>query len=72
MGPRGVKAVEFLHGYDAGRPILKTARFANALGALVPSRAGATPQWTFDEVISIIEALNLLHASRPNGADYGR
>jgi sugar/nucleoside kinase (ribokinase family) len=29
----------------------RTARFANALGALVASRAGATPPWTINEVL---------------------
>ncbi len=56
VGSGDAFAAAFLHGYYAGWPILKTARFANALGALVASRAGATPQWTFDEVIAIIEA----------------
>ena len=43
----------FLHGYHRGWPVVRTARFANALGALVASRAGATPQWTLDEINAI-------------------
>jgi len=39
----------FLHGYQNGWPIEKAAGFANALGAIVASRAGATPLWTIEE-----------------------
>jgi fructokinase len=43
----------FLHGYQSGWPIEKTATFANALGAIVASRAGATPVWTIDECLRL-------------------
>jgi fructokinase len=39
----------FLHGYHRGWPVEEAARFANALGAIVASRAGATPEWTREE-----------------------
>jgi len=39
----------FLHGYQCGWPLDRTASFANALGAIVASRAGATPIWTIEE-----------------------
>lgn len=50
VGSGDAFAAAFLHGYNLGWPVLETARFANALGALVASRAGATPEWTMDEV----------------------
>ena len=40
----------FLHGFHLGWPIEKIAAFANALGALVASRAGATPAWRLEEL----------------------
>ena len=46
----------FLHGFHHGWPILQTARFANALGSLVASRAGATPPWTLAEVMAIAKS----------------
>jgi fructokinase len=53
VGSGDAFAAAFLHGYDAGWPIPKSARFANALGALVASRAGATPPWTAEELLAI-------------------
>jgi fructokinase len=53
VGSGDAFAAAFLHGYDLGWPMLETARFANALGALVASRAGATPEWTMAEVQEI-------------------
>lgn len=50
VGSGDAFAAAFLHGYSRGSPIVETARFANALGALVASRSGATPDWTFQEV----------------------
>lgn len=44
----------FLHGHQIGWPIEHTASFANALGALVASRAGATPVWTTDECLQLM------------------
>jgi hypothetical protein len=46
-------AAAFLHGYDCGWPIRQTAHFANALGALVASHAGATPDWIIAEVLAM-------------------
>jgi fructokinase len=43
----------FLHGYALGWPMAGIAAFANALGALVASRAGATPNWATDEVFAL-------------------
>jgi len=55
-------AAAFLRGYGRGWPILQTARFANALGALVAARAGATPDWTIDEVLEVEASANLASA----------
>ena len=40
----------FLHGISQRWPALQVAQFANQVGALVASRAGATPYWSIDEV----------------------
>ncbi len=45
-------AAAFLHGLDAGWNAARTAAFANRVGALVASRAGATPIWTPEEIES--------------------
>lgn len=44
----------FLHGHLCGWPIEKAATFANALGAIVAGRAGATPIWTIDECLQLM------------------
>jgi fructokinase len=56
VGSGDAFAAAFLHGYDRGWPISQTADFANALGALVASRAGATPDWTINEVLAMTGA----------------
>jgi fructokinase len=56
VGSGDAFAAAFLHGYTQGWPAIASARFANALGALVASRAGATPDWTIAEVHSLIGA----------------
>ena len=58
VGSGDAFAAAFLHGYDRGWPMLQTARFANALGALVASRARATPDWTINEVRTVAEPVN--------------
>lgn len=47
-------AAAFLHTYSRDWPIAKQASFANALGALVASRPGATPDWTTEECLELI------------------
>ncbi len=42
-------AAAFLHALQQGWPLARVAAFANALGALVASRSGATPAWTLEE-----------------------
>jgi len=48
-------AAAFLHTYSRGWPTPRQASFANALGALVASRPGATPDWTIEECLQLIE-----------------
>ena len=43
-------AAAFLHGLGAGWSAAKTGDFANRLGALVASRAGAVPEWSPGEL----------------------
>lgn len=49
VGAGDAFAAAFLHGYGLHWPMAGIASFANGLGALVASRAGATPAWTLDE-----------------------
>lgn len=53
VGSGDAFSAAFLHGYHRGWPILQTARFANALGALVASRPGATPDWSIEECLAL-------------------
>jgi len=43
-------AAAFVHGLGAGWSAAKTGDFANRLGALVASRAGAVPEWSLGEL----------------------
>lgn len=54
VGAGDAFAAAFLHGYEQGWSTEYAARFANALGAIVAGRAGATPEWTIDEVLAMI------------------
>jgi fructokinase len=49
VGAGDAFAAAFLHGLNCGWPIEENATFANALGALVASRPGATPDWNLKE-----------------------
>jgi fructokinase len=53
VGAGDAFAAAFLHGLHLGWPVERIAPFANALGALVASRPGATPAWSLDQVESI-------------------
>ena len=44
----------FLHGIEQGWDAHLTGRFANAVGALVASRPGATPEWHIEECRSML------------------
>lgn len=50
VGAGDAFAAAFLHGLNAGWPLSKIGGFANLLGALVASRAGGVPQWSWDEL----------------------
>jgi fructokinase len=49
VGAGDAFAAGYLHALAQPWPMETKAAFANALGALVASRAGATPQWSFAE-----------------------
>ena len=55
VGAGDAFSAAFLHGLDLGWPMERTALFANALGAIVASRAGATPPWTVEEILRLVE-----------------
>lgn len=56
VGAGDAFSAAFLHGLEFGWPMERTAAFANALGAIVASSAGATPPWTVEEVFRLIES----------------
>ena len=49
VGAGDAFAAAFLHGLGMGWPAQEVADFANRVGALVASRPGGTPSWTFEE-----------------------
>lgn len=55
VGAGDAFSAAFLHGLQLGWPMERTALFANALGAIVASRAGATPPWTVEEILRLVE-----------------
>ena len=55
VGAGDAFAAAFVHGLGSGWPPQKIGDFANRVGALVASRAGAIPDWTIEEA----EALRL-------------
>lgn len=54
VGAGDAFAAAFLHGMHAQWPIDRTAHMANALGALIASRPGATPPWQLEECLRLI------------------
>lgn len=54
VGAGDAFAAGFLHGLDLEWPLERTASFANALGALVASRSGATPEWNRNELEAML------------------
>jgi fructokinase len=55
VGAGDAFAAAFLHGLQLDWSAERTASFANAVGAIVASRAGATPAWTPDECLQMID-----------------
>jgi len=56
VGAGDAFAAAFLHGLGSGWSAARTGDFANRLGALVASRAGAVPEWSLDELESLAPA----------------
>jgi fructokinase len=56
VGAGDAFSAAFLHGFQLGWPMERTGSFANALGAIVASRDGATPAWTIEECLTMAES----------------
>ena len=56
VGAGDAFSAAFLHGIGQGWDAVRTGRFANAVGALVASRPGATPEWHMDECNPMLNA----------------
>ncbi len=54
VGAGDAFSAAFVHGLEQGWPPERICRFANAVGALVASRAGAIPDWRVDEAWPMI------------------
>jgi fructokinase len=50
VGAGDAFAAGFLHGLDLGWPLPLVAEFANRMGAVTAARAGATPEWSMEEL----------------------
>jgi fructokinase len=55
VGAGDAFSAAFLHGYHQSWAMPRTLRFANALGALVASKPGATPEWKIEELLALVE-----------------
>jgi fructokinase len=53
VGAGDAFAAAFVHGFGSGWSAPRIADFANQVGALVASRAGAIPDWTVEEAESL-------------------
>jgi fructokinase len=53
VGAGDAFAAAFLHGLNHHWPIERIAHFANALGSIVASKAGATPDWSIEECFMV-------------------
>ncbi len=56
VGAGDAFAACLLHGLHHGWPLERIASLANAVGAIVASRAGATPSWSVEECLRLIAA----------------
>ena len=56
VGAGDAFAAGFLHGLERGLDARSAGRFANAVGALVAGRPGATPEWRLDECGEMLNA----------------
>ena len=57
IGAGDAFAAAFVHGTEQGWDAYRCGAFANAVGALVASRPGATPEWDIDEVTPKLDEL---------------
>jgi fructokinase len=57
IGAGDAFAAAFVHGVEQGWDAYRSGAFANAVGALVAGRKGATPAWNVDEVIRMMGEL---------------
>lgn len=55
VGAGDAFAAAYLHGSQLRWPLERTAAFANALGAIIASHAGATPAWTIAECMELAQ-----------------
>jgi fructokinase len=55
VGAGDAFAAGLLYGLDLGWSSQRIASFANALGAMIASRRGATPAWTVEECYAMID-----------------
>jgi fructokinase len=55
VGAGDAFAAGLLHGLDLGLPSQRIASFANALGATIASRRGATPAWSLEECHALMD-----------------
>ena len=62
VGAGDAFAAALLHGVHQGWPMYLSASLANALGAVVAGRSGATPEWSMKECLELIKSQK---ASRP-------
>lgn len=56
VGAGDAFSAAFLHGVQLQWPMERIGVFANAVGAIVASKAGATPDWTEDDCLQLIAA----------------
>ena len=66
VGAGDAFAAAFLHGFENHLPIDVLARKANALGAVVASCAGATPDWTTEKCQKMLHSLVHSAANAPS------
>jgi fructokinase len=66
VGAGDAFAAAFLHDLHVGWPMDRVVSFANALGALVAGKDGATPPWDLDECRRLMaQGTNDLNAYSP-------
>lgn len=54
VGAGDAFAAAFLYGHHREWSTFKTAQFANALGSIVASQKGATPEWTLEQAFQLM------------------